>query len=197
VKRTCVRLALLAVVALIAVPALLPATANANIHKLGAGKVVVTLDPFFFVFVSAGYPFYPLAPAQQLFDAPGARLVLPTSGGAWNTTSSRGTFVSKGGIVFLHYTGTVSTLSVPAWHAGINTTAGWTALLNGTRTTILDHNVTGMHTTFPKIHGHTYVKVTGDVLAYNTAFVNAFNTAFGAGLAAEPLGTATLLARLK
>ena len=52
-KHTRVRLALLAVIALIALPALLPATASAKNYKLGTGKVVVSLDPFVAVFIGA------------------------------------------------------------------------------------------------------------------------------------------------
>jgi hypothetical protein len=201
VKHTRVRLALLAVIALIALPALLPATASAKNYKLGTGKVVVSLDPFVAVFIGAQYPFYPIAPASIAFNAPGPRVALPVTGGAWSTSPApHGTFFLKGGLVWVHYaTGpTLQTFSVPGWRAGVNTTAGWTGILNGTRTAILDENLMGSHASFLTIHGHKYVKVTTVILTYNMAFATAFNTAFGTSLmSSEPFGTATLLARLK
>jgi hypothetical protein len=201
VKQTRIRLALLAVIALIAVPALLPATASAKNYKLGTGKVVVSLDPFVAVFIGDAYPFYPLAPASIAFDAPGPRVTLPITGGVWKTTPNpRGTFFLKGGLFWVHYTAgpTLVTFSVPAWRAGVNTSTGWTALVNGTRNTIFDENLMGSHASFLTIHGHKYVKVTTVILTYNTTFVTAFNAAFGTSLTSgEPFGTATLLARLK
>ena len=200
-KQTRVRLALLAVIALIALPALLPATANAQNFKLGTGKVSVSLDPFFVIFLTAGYPMYPVAPAAMAFDAPGTRLALPVTGGIWHATlHPHGTFVLKGGFVFVHNTGSpmLESLSIPGWHAVVGTTAGWTGLVNGTRTPILDEDLSTSTTTFPKSHGQRFVKITGVVLEYDDAFTSAFNTAFGTSLAnGEPFGTATLVARLK
>jgi hypothetical protein len=201
VKHTRVRLALLAVIALIALPALLPATANAKNYKLGTGKVVVSLDPFFDIFLNAGYPFYPVSPASMAFNAPGSRIALPVAGGTWSASlHPHGTFVLKGGFVFIHYVGSpmLESLSIPGWHAVVGTTAGWTALVNGTRTPILDEDLTTSTTTFPTSHGHKFVKITGVVLKYDDGFTNAWNTAFAAGLGPnEPFGTATLLARVK
>ena len=200
-KQTRIRLAMLAVIALIAVPALLPATASAKNFKLGTGKVVVRLDSFFDLFISAGYPIYPVAPASMAFDAPGSRIALPITGGTWSAgLHPHGTFMLKGGIVYIHYNAvpTLETLSVPAWRAGINTSAGWTGLINGTRTTIFDEDLTTSTTTFPTAHGHKFVKVTGVVLTYDAALTNAFNSAFSLGLSLNtPFGTATLLARVK
>jgi hypothetical protein len=197
-KPTRLRLALLAAVALIALPALLPSPAGAATRKLGSGTITITLDPFFAVFVGAGYPLYPFAPTVQKFNTPGPRLVMPVYGGTWNTSTLRGTFNSKGGIVFIHYSaGVLRTLTLPAWRAGVGTTAGWTALVNGTRTTILTQTLTGMQITLPRIHHRTYVRVTGIALSYNANFLSAFNGAFAAGLMTEPLGTATLQAPLK
>jgi hypothetical protein len=197
-KQPRLRLALLAAVALIALPALLPAPAGAASRSLGSGTIVVTLDPFFATFVGAGYPLYPFAPAVEPFNVPGPRVVMPVYGGTWNTSTLQGTFRSKGGIVFIHYAaGTLRTLTLPAWRAGVGTTAGWTALVNGTRTTILTQSLTGMNITLPRIHGRTYVRVTGIALSYNANFLSAFNAAFAAGLTVEPLGTATLQAPLK
>jgi len=201
VKHTRVRLALLAVIALIALPALLPATASAQSFKLGTGKVSVSLDPFYLIFLTGGYPMYPVAPAAMAFDAPGTRLALPVKGGIWNAgLHPHGTFVLKGGFEFIHYSGspTLVTLSIPGWHAVVGTTTGWTAVVNGARTPILDEDLTTATTTFPKSHGQTFVKITGVVLTYDNGFTNAFNTAFGTTLGDnEPFGTATLLARLK
>jgi hypothetical protein len=201
VKHTRIRLALLAVIALIAVPALLPATASAKNFKIGTGKVSVSLDPFFVIFLTAGYPMYPAAPAAMAFNAPGTRMALPVTGGIWHAgLHPHGTFVLKGGFVFVHYTGSpmLESLSIPGWHAVVGTTAGWTGLVNGTRTPILDEDLSTSTTTFPKSHGQTFVKITGVVLEYDDAFTSAFNTAFGLALIdGEPFGTATLLARLK
>jgi hypothetical protein len=201
VRQTRIRLGLLAVVALVALLALLPATASAKTFKIGTGKVVVTLDPFFNIFLSAGYPMYPVAPASMAFDAPGSRMALPVVGGRWHATlHPHGTFVLKGGFVFIHYTGVpmLKSLSIPAWQAVVGTTTGWTALVNGTRAPILDEDLTTSTTTFPKAHGHRSVKITGVVLTYDNAFTTAFNTAFGTTLSNnEPFGTATLVARLK
>jgi hypothetical protein len=192
---------MLAVIALIAVPALLPATASAKSYKLGTGKVVVSLDPFVAVFINAAYPFFPVAPASIAFSAPGPRVALPVTGGAWSTTPApHGTFLLKGGLVWVHYTGTTlaATFTLPAWHAGINTTAGWTAPVNGTRETIFDETLTAMHASIRTIHGHKYLQVTGVALAYNATYVSAFNSAFGTTVSLDtPFGTATLLARLK
>jgi len=106
VKQTRVRLALLAVIALIALPALLPATASAQSFKLGTGKVSVSLNPFYLIFLTGGYPMYPVAPAAMAFDAPGTRLALPVKGGIWNAgLHPHGTFVLKGGFEFIHYSG--------------------------------------------------------------------------------------------
>lgn len=200
-KQTRVRLALLAVIALIALPALLPATASAQSFKLGTGKVSVSLNPFYLIFLTGGYPMYPVAPAAMAFDAPGTRLALPVKGGIWNAgLHPHGTFVLKGGFEFIHYSGspTLVTLSIPGWHAVVGTTAGWTGLINGTRTPILDEFLNTSTTTFPKSHGQRFVKITGVALEYDDAFTSAFNTAFGTSLVnGEPFGTATLVARLK
>jgi hypothetical protein len=135
------------------------------------------------------------------FDAPGPRIALPVKGGTWSAgPHPHGTFVLKGGFVFVHYAGspTLETLSVPGWRAGINTSAGWTGLINGTRTTILGEDLTTSATTFPTSHGHRFVKITGVILTYDTGFTNAFLAAFGATLGPNTrLGTATLVARLK
>ena len=200
-KQTRIRLALLAVIALVALAALLPATAGAQTRKLGTGKVVVVLDPVFNLLLVSDYPFYPVAPASMTFDAPKPRMALPITGGTWSAgLHPHGTFKLKGGFVFVHVTGspTLVTLSVPGWRAGINTSAGWTGLINGTRTTIFDEDLTTSTTTFPTSHGHKFVKVTGVILTYGTGITNAFSAAFQATLGPNTLfGTATLVARLK
>ena len=200
-KHTRLRLALLAAVALIALPALLPTTAGAQNMKLGTGKVVVVLDPFFDIFLNAGYPMYPVGPASMAFDAPGPHITLPTTGGTWSSTlHPHGTFVSKGGFAFIRFTGspTLTALSIPGWHAVVGTTAGWTGLVNGTRTPIFDEDLTMSHTTFPTSHGHKFVKITGVILKYDDGFTNAFLAAFGTTPGPnQPFGTATLVARLK
>ena len=113
-KRFRARVVLASVVALLALSALLPATAGAATHKLGTGKVVVTLDPFVAEFITAAYPFFPIAPAAIAVNAPGPRVALPVSGGAWSTTPApHGTFLLKGGLVWVHYvTTTLTTFTV-------------------------------------------------------------------------------------
>jgi hypothetical protein len=147
---------LIAVLATLALSALLPATAGAATHKLGTGTAVITLDPFVAEFINAAYPFFPVAPAAIAFNSPGPRVALPITGGAWNTKPHpHGTFLLKGGLFWVHYAGTtLETFTLPAWRAGINTTAGWTALVNGTREAIFDETLTGMHATVRTIHGH-------------------------------------------
>ena len=70
-------LRLLCAALVLVLPALLPATASAQTFKLGTGKVSVSLDPFFILFLTAGYPMYPVAPASMTFNAPATRLALP------------------------------------------------------------------------------------------------------------------------
>ena len=199
-RRSRTHFVLIAVLATLALSALLPATAGAATHKLGTGTAVITLDPFVAEFINAAYPFFPVAPAAIAFNSPGPRVALPITGGAWNTKPyPHGTFLLKGGLFWVHYAGTtLETFTLPAWRAGINTTAGWTALVNGTREAIFDETLTGMHATVRTIHGHKYLQVTGVVLAYNATYVSAFDSAFGTTVPIDtPFGTATLLARLK
>ncbi len=122
------------------------------------------------------------------------------AGGTWDKSHSRGTFLLNGGLVFVHYTAgpVIHTLTLRSWRAGVNTTAGWTARVNGTRMVILDENLMGSHPSYPTIGGHKFVKVNTVILFYDNAFTTAFNTTFSEALTdGEPFGTATLLARLK
>jgi hypothetical protein len=201
-RRLRLRLApsLLAALTALIVMTALPATASAVARPLGTGRAVITLDPFARTFIGGGYPFYPVAPATLGFTGAAPRLVLPVAGGTWDRSALRGTFVLRGGLVYVHYTSTTAftAFNLPAWRAGINTTAGWTALVNGTRRRILDENLMGSHPSYPFIGGHRYVRVTTVILSYSTAFTNAFNAAFGAALPfGSPFGVATLQARLK
>ena len=195
------RPALVIVLAALALMLLVPAAASASPQALGAGKAVFTLDPFFATFVGTGFPVYPVAPAVLNFDGHTTpRLVMHVAGGTWDKAHSRGTFLLKGGLVFVHYTAgpVIHTLTLGSWRAGVNTAAGWTARINGTRAVILDENLMGSHPSYPTIGGHKFVKVNTVILFYDSAFTTAFNTTFSATLAdGEPFGTATLLARLK
>jgi len=177
----------------------LPTTASARVRPLGRGKVVVTLDPFFAQFIAAGYPFFPFAPASMGFIGTAPHLVLPVTGGTWNKATLRGTFDLKGGLVWVHYTSPTAFIafSLLAWHAGINTTAGWTGLVNGGRIAIFDENLMGSHPSYPLIRGHRYVRINTVILSYNTAFTNAYAAAFAATLPpGGPFGVATLGAGL-
>ena len=199
-RRFRTHLVLLAVLATLALSALLPSTAGATTHKLGTGTAVVTLDPYVITFIEVGYPFFPAAPAAIAFNAPGPRVAFPITGGAWNTKPHpHGTFLLKGGLFWVHYYPgpALVTFTVPGWRAGVNTTTGWTGLVDGSREAIFDETLTGMHATVRTIHGHKYLQVTGVALTYNATFTTAFNSAFGTALTAEPFGTATLLARRK
>ena len=50
------RVVLVLALATLALAALLPATATATTHKLGAGKAVISLDPFMYIFINATDP---------------------------------------------------------------------------------------------------------------------------------------------
>jgi hypothetical protein len=179
----------------------LPTSASAASHPLGKGKASFSLDPFFALLVTASYPFYAVAPATTKFGiATTPSLSMPVTGGVWNKAHSRGTFLLKGGLDYIHYTSgplTLHQLSATAWHAQVNMATGWTAFANGSRIVVLDEDLTGSHTSYPTIGGQKFVKVSNIVLTYDAAFNTAFNTVFGVPIGPSPFGTATLLARLK
>jgi len=180
----------------------LPASASAASTPLGKGKVVVRVDPFFVQLVLGGYPFYAVPPAATQFGIPTTpSLTLPITGGTWDRTNTRGTFLVKGGVDYIHYTTgplTLHQLDVTAWHAKINPTAVWTAVANGTRIAAFDAGLTSARMSFPTIGGHKFVKVSNVALTYDAAFDTAFFNVFGVSLVTTtPFGTATLIARLK
>jgi len=190
---------ILVLVAVMALLVVLPATASAR--TLGKGQATIRLDPVFALFVAGGFPPYPVPPGTMDFGvAVTPKLALPVVGGNWSSLDSRGTFLLRGGIDYIHYTAgplTLHQLRVVKWHAGVNTTAGWTAQTNGTRIKVFDEDLTGSNPSFFKKGGHRYVKVNDVVLTYSTAFVTAFTNTFGPTPPGIPFGTATLVARLK
>ena len=193
-------LSLLIVLAVMVPLLALPATASAARRPLGGGKVVVEIDPFFAQLISAGHPFFPIAPASMSFTGTIPRLVFPVSGGWWNRATSRGTFLLRGGTAYVHYTSPTAFAAflLPGWQAGINTAAGWTALVHGSRARILDENLMGSHPSYLLIGGHLYVRVNTVILFYSAAFTAAFNAVYGPVLPpGEPFGVATLQAQLK
>ena len=197
------RVALVAGLAAFVLLLAVPASASAASQRLGKGQASFTLDPFFATLVEATYPFYPVAPATFKFSiATTPRTIMPVTGGTWNKGFSRGQFVLKGGLDYIHYTNgplTLHQLAITAWHANVNTTTtGWTASTNGTRILILDEDLTNAHITFPKIGGHKYVRVSNVKLTYDPMFLTTFESVFGLVLTAPiPFGTGTVQARLK
>lgn len=206
VKRTRFRLALLAVIAVIAVAALLPATASAKQIRVGQGKVAVTLDPTYFaLFLLAGYPIYPAGPAVMDFSTANAVLTLPVTGGVWHTGSNaHGTFVTKGGITFIHYSSGLESLSFTGWHAIVGAgSEGWTGVGKGDNIgsfgVLFDEDLTNSHTSFTHIHGHKYLEITDVALTYDSDLQSVYASAFSSSAIPDntPFGTATLLARVK
>jgi hypothetical protein len=188
-------------VVLAALALLLALPAGASAKSLGKGQVTIRLDPFFAV-LSGGYPVYPVAPATMHFGVPTTpALIVPIRGGSWDVAHARGTFLTKGGVDFIHYTTgplTLHQLAATAWHAKVNQTTGWTAVANGSGVVLFDENLTASHTSFPTIRGHKFVKVTNVVLTYDTAFSAVFFSVFGVTISpGTGFGTATLLAQLK
>jgi hypothetical protein len=172
------------------------------VQTLGAGKATFTLDPFFAALVIAGYPTYPVKPATLDFGlSTSPKVTMPVVGGVWDKAHSRGTFVLRGGVDYIHYTTgplTLHQLSLTRWHAGVNTPAGWTALANGSRITVVDENLMGSHPAYLTIGGHKFVRVNNVILTSDAMFDSAFLTTFGTPIGPMvPFGSATLLARLK
>lgn len=197
------RVALVVALAALTLFLAVPASASAAPSRLGKGQASFTLDPFFAFFVNNGFPPYPLAPATMKFSiATTPKLIMPVTGGTWNKGFSRGQFLLRGGLDYIHYTAgplTLHQLAETGWHANVNTTTpGWTAASNGTRIIFLDEDLTNVHITYPTIHGHKYVRVSNIALTYDTAFITAFVNEFvlNPGVTV-PFGTATLQARLK
>jgi hypothetical protein len=197
------RVALVVALAALTLFLAVPASASAAATRLGKGQATFTLDPFFGTFfVENGFPFYPVAPATMKFSiATTPKVTMPITGGVWNKGFSRGQFVLKGGLDYIHYTNgplTLRQLADTAWHANVNQTTGWTASTNGTRIVILDESLTNAHITYPTIGGHKYVKVSNIALTYDSAFIAAFVNEFiqNPGVFV-PFGTGTMLARLK
>jgi hypothetical protein len=196
------RLALLAIVALFALPALLPATAAARTHQLGAGTATFSLDrTLTAAFLSASIPPYPIFPAGISWGTTHVTLRMPITGGTWTPgTGAHGTFLLGGGLAYVaNGTSTFLILNLKGWRAGVNTSAGISVSANGTRTpNFLDENLMGSIPSVVTIHGHKYAKVTGVLLFFNATSVGAINGEFGSAPSpGQPFGSVTFLARLK
>jgi hypothetical protein len=196
------RLALLAIVALVGLAALLPATAAARTHQLGAGTATFSLDPAETdSFLHAGIPPYPIYPARMSFTSASATFRMPVYGGTWTPgVGAHGTFLLHGGLAYVDPDMVAFTiLGLKSWRAGVNTTAGFSISANGTRSSnFFDENLMGSIPSVVTIHGHRYAKVTDVLLFFNATSVGALNGEFTTTLApGDPFGSVTFLARLK
>ncbi len=183
-KRSSTRVFLVAALAVLALSALLPATAGAATHKLGAGTATFRLDPTLTGdFLDAGIPPYPIFPARHVVGHdPRARSRMPVTGGTWTPgAGAHGTFLLGGGLAYVaNGTSTFLILNLKGWHAGVNTSAGISISANGTRTpTFFDENLMGSIPSVVTIHGHKYAKVTDVLLSFNATSVGAINGEFG------------------
>jgi hypothetical protein len=196
------RVAVAAIAALLALPALLPATAGAATHKLGAGTATFRLDPTETGdFLTGAIPPYPINPARMSFTTSRATLKMPIFGGTWTTgAGAHGTFLLKGGLAYVQPgTGTFVVLNLTGWRAGVNNSTGFSIAANGTRSPVFfDENLMGSIPSVVTIHGHKYAKVTDVLLFFNATSAGAINGAFSTGPApGDPFGSVTFLARLK
>jgi len=179
---------------------LLPASAGAATRHLGAGTATFSLDPTetntFMTNVIAPSPVYP---ARLSFGHSTVSFKMPISGGAWS--GNKGTFLLTGGLVYVSPTvpATFKLLRLTQWHAGVNTTAGFSIVANVTRSSsFFDENLMGSIPSIVKIHGHKYVKVTNVMLFLDPTSAAAFTTAFGApSFDGDYFGSVTFLARVK
>ncbi len=191
-----------AVIALAAVMLMvLPAAAGAATHPLGTGTATFTLDPDQTgAFITDGMPPYPISPARISFGGSAIRLTMPIAGGTWSTTNLRGTFLLRGGLVFVEPgVPTWKKLRLTGWRAGVNNSTGFSLLANGTRhARFLEQNLMGSIPSVVTIRGHKYVKVTNVLLFFDTTSIDAFTGVFGSGPPdSAPFGAVTFLARLK
>ncbi len=201
-KRSRSRVALAAIVALLALPALLPATAAAKTHHLGAGTATFSLDPTETgSFLHAGIPPYPIFPARISWGTTHVTLRMPVTGGTWTPgAGAHGTFLLGGGLAYVDPdTVAFTILNLKGWRAGVNTSAGISVSANGTRTpNFFDENLMGSIPSVVTIHGHKYAKVTNVLLFFNATSVGAMNGEFStAPSPGDPFGSVTFLARLK
>jgi hypothetical protein len=201
-KRSRTRVALVAIVALLALPALLPTTAGATTHLLGAGTATFSLDPTETGdFMHAAIPPYPIYPARMSFTTSRATFRMPIFGGHWTPgTGAHGTFLLKGGLAYVAPgTGTFVVLNLKGWRAGVNNSTGFSISANGTRSShFFDENLMGSIPSVVTIHGHKFVKVTNVLLFFNATSVGAINGEFGSAPSpGDPFGSVTFLARLK
>ena len=180
---------------------LLPATAGASSRLLGAGTATFVLDPGQTgTLITNGTPPYAISPARLAFGASTVSLKMPIYGGTWSPSGLRGTFLLRGGLVFVKPgVPTWTKLRLTKWRAGVNNSSGFSILVNGTRHAgFFEENLMGSEPSVVTIKGHKYVKVTNVLLFYDATSVNAFTGAFGSGPAdSAPFGAVTFLARLK
>ena len=180
---------------------LLPAAAGASTRALGAGKATFVLDPGQMgTFITNGTPPYAISPARLAFGASSVSLTMPISGGTWSPSGLRGTFLLRGGLVFVKPgIPAWKKLRLTKWRAGVNNSSGFSILANGTRHAgFFEENLMGSEPSVVTIKGHKYVKVTNVLLFFDATSVNAFTGTFGSGPAdSAPFGAVTFLARLK
>ena len=139
------------------------------------------------------------------FSTANAVLTLPVTGGVWHTGSNaHGTFVTKGGITFIHYSSGLESLSFTGWHAIVGAgSEGWTGVGKGDNIgsfgVLFDEDLTNSHTSFTHIHGHKYLEITDVALTYDSDLQSVYASAFSSSAIPDntPFGTATLLARVK
>ena len=199
-RRLQVRLALLAVAALLVLAAVAPATAAARTHRLGAGTATLSLDPTETgLFLQAGIPPYPIFPARISWGTSSAVVRMPITGGTWTTgAGAHGTFLLRGGLAYVAQ-GTTNflILNLKAWHVGVNTSNGISVSANGTRTPNFFDDKLPV-SSIVTIHGQKFAKVTDLPLFFNATSVSAINGEFGsAPNPGETFGLITVLARLK
>jgi len=180
---------------------LLPAAAGASTRALGAGTATFVLDPDQTgTLITNGTPPYAMSPARLAFGASVIRLTMPIRGGTWSPSGLHGTFLLRGGLVFVEpSTPTWKKLRLTSWRAGVNNSSGFSILVNGSRHAgFFEENLMGSEPSIVTIKGHKYVKVTNVLLFFDATSVNAFTGAFGSGPAdSAPFGAVTFVARLK
>ena len=181
---------------------LVPASAGATTHLLGAGTATFTLDPTETGdFIGAHIPPYPIYPARISFTTSRVTFKMPIYGGTWTPGAGpHGTFLLRGGLAYVGPgTGTFVLLNLKYWRAGVNNSAGISISANGTRSSnFFDENLMGSIPSVVTIHGHKYAKVTNVMLFFNATSTGAISAAFGwSPMNGDPFGAVTFLARLK
>ena len=136
---------------------LLPATAGASSRLLGAGTATFVLDPGQTgTLITNGTPPYAISPARLAFGASTVSLKMPIYGGTWSPSGLRGTFLLRGGLVFVKPgVPTWTKLRLTKWRAGVNNSSGFSILVNGTRHAgFFEENLMGSEPSVVTIKGH-------------------------------------------